>query len=230
MSTLGAPVPAIHAVAATRLGLSFENEEFWFTVLRFIADNPMLDPRQIGPMIDYLHHQKYVGQTIEIAPGIWRDGGAPQPSLSMQGRTVDTLLRRIEAWHTELGRQKALPKGHYEAAPFKGFATDKYSRHGPVRWTIRQLRSADDLYLEGQELNHCVGSYHRSCAEGHCTIWSLSRTLPHNKLERRQTIEVNKSGTIVQCRGQANCDPDADEWSIVNAWAREAGLQISGYL
>ncbi|MEM9878612.1 MAG: hypothetical protein AAF862_04950, partial [Pseudomonadota bacterium] len=53
LKSLGVADAAVHAVVATRLGRRLENEEFWFSVFRFIADNPMLDPRQIGPIIDY---------------------------------------------------------------------------------------------------------------------------------------------------------------------------------
>ena len=230
LTALGAGEAAIHATAATRLCRSFENEDFWFTVLRFIADNPMLDPRQIGPMIDYLQHQRFEPFEIEVAPGQWRREAAAQPGLSMHGRTVDTLMRQVVAWHEGLGRLERLPGGEYAKAAFDGTAIEKAAGGRRVRWVINQLRSAKDLQLESEALNHCVASYHWSCARGQCTIWSLSMSIDGASLERRQTIEVDRDGMIVQCRGLANRDPRSDEWAIVTAWAGEAGLQISGYL
>ena len=53
--------------------------------LRFVADNPMLDPRQIGPVVDYLQFQKFEGAEVEGAPGVWRHEPPPQPGLSMSG-------------------------------------------------------------------------------------------------------------------------------------------------
>ncbi|MGC4046289.1 MAG: hypothetical protein QM758_21070 [Armatimonas sp.] len=48
------------ALTTTPLGRSFRDEPFWETFVRFVADNPMLDPVQIGPLYDYLrwgaHH------------------------------------------------------------------------------------------------------------------------------------------------------------------------------
>ena len=227
---LGAGEAAIHAVAATRLGRSFENENFWFTVIRFIADNPMLDPRQIGPVIDYLHHQRFEPTEVETAPGQWRLDPPAQPGLSMNGRTVDTLMRQVAAWHDGLGRMSALPGGKYDEAPFDGMSIDRKADGKTVNWVIRQLRTAKDLQLESEALRHCVASYHWSCARGHCTIWSLSKSEGGAAFERRQTIEVDKDHMIVQCRGLANRDPSNEEWAIVNAWAREANLQISSYL
>lgn len=227
LSALGAGRAAIDAISATRLGRSFANEEFWFTVLRFIADNPMLDPRQIGPIVDYLQNQRYEPTDIEVAPGEWRQEPPPQPRLSMQGRTVDTLLRQVTAWHETLGRYKAMPSGDYDKADFAGIVLEKKSSQGPVRWIIRQLLSSKALQAESEALRHCVASYHWSCARGDCTIWSLSKVVEGGDVERCQTIEVNKSGVIVQCRGLANCDPTAEELGVVNDWARDANLQIA---
>ncbi|MEM7427212.1 MAG: PcfJ domain-containing protein [Pseudomonadota bacterium] len=229
LQALGAGKHATHAVAATRLGRSFENEEFWFTVLRFVAENPMLDPRQIGPIIDYLQNQRFDPTEIQVAPGEWRQEPPPQPGLSMHGRTVGTLLRQVEEWHESLRHLRGLGGQRYDSAPFEGITVEKKLQNRSVQWVIRQLRSAQDLQLEGDELNHCVASYHWSCTRGDCTIWSLSRTEDFKTYERRQTIEVDRGGRIVQCRGLANRDPDAGEWSVVEAWARKENLAVATY-
>lgn len=230
MQALGASKQAIEAVAATRIGRSFSNESFWFSVLRFIADNPMLDPRQIGPIVDYLQNQRFEPNDIEVAPGEWRQEAPPQPNLSMQGRTVDTLLRQVNAWHESLGRYRAMPSGQYEPAEFSGIVLEKSAGKKTLRWIIRQLTSSKALQAESEALRHCVASYHWSCARGDCTIWSLSVSTGGGEIERRQTIEVNKNGVIVQCRGLANMDPTPEEWSVVNEWARNADLQIATHM
>ncbi|MEL7028035.1 MAG: PcfJ domain-containing protein [Pseudomonadota bacterium] len=229
LKALGASESAIHAVAATEVGRSFEHEEFWSSVFRFIADNPMLDPRQIGPVIDYLQNQKYVAEEVEIAPGLWRRGEPPQPGLTMRGRTVETLMRQVADWHESLGRAGRMSDARYDAAGYEGLEISKRSGGRSIKWTIRQLRSARELQLESQDLRHCVASYHWSCSRGLCTIWSLSSSDADGAYKRRQTIEVNRNKTIVQCRGLANRDPSPEEWSIVNAWASQAGLTISSF-
>lgn len=222
--------PSIDALVATRLGRSFANEDFWVTVLRFIGENPMLDPRQIGPIVDYLQNQKFEGMEVEVAPGQWRREPPAQPGLSMRNRTADTLLRQVDAWHRQLGEMRGYPEGTYDEAKFPGFATRKKAAGGDIHYVIRQLRSARDLVAEGRELRHCVASYHWSCAQGHCTIWSLAESTDGKTFERRQTIEVDRDGWIIQCRGLANRDPSSDEWAIVNQWAGEADLKVSSYL
>jgi hypothetical protein len=39
------------AVAATRLGRSFEHDEFWRSVLQFFVNEPTIDPIHIGPIL-----------------------------------------------------------------------------------------------------------------------------------------------------------------------------------
>lgn len=230
LKALGSQENAINSTIATRIGQSFVNEDFWFSVLRFIADNPMLDPRQIGPIVDYLHYQKFEMNEIEIAPGQWRHEPPPQPGLSMNGRTVPTLLRQVDEWHRSFGRLREFPEGEYEKADFDGVTIEKGSHEKSVRWVIRQLRNARDLHSESEDLRHCVSSYHGSCARGNCTIWNLSVCVNNGTYERRQTIEVDRHGVIVQCRGFANQDPTTEEWAIVNRWAGDAGLLIANYL
>lgn len=230
LQALGASESTINSLVATRLGRSFANESFWFSVLQFIAGNPMLDPRQIGPIVDYIHAQRYEPVDVEIEPGLWETEPPPQPNLSMNGRTVNTLLRQVNDWHRSLGRYKSLPTENYDQADFSGFAVDRSSGSESKRWTIRQLMNARDLQIESDELRHCVASYHWSCAKGACSIWNLSVSSTSGPSERRQTIEVDKNKMIVQCRGLANRDPTNEEWGIVSAWASDAGLSIAGYL
>lgn len=230
MKALGASDQAIHAIAATRLGRGFNKDEFWFTVLRFIADTPMLDPRQIGPIVDYLQNQKFENVDIEIRPGEFVQQPPPQPGLSMAGRTADTLMRQVNEWHESLGHVEGLSSAAYTEAEFQGTTIEKRKSKLSFRWNIRQLRTAKELQMESKKLSHCVSSYHWSCTKGFCTIWSLSLSTNSEDFERMVTIEVDKNKTIVQCRGLANRPPHTEEMVVIDAWARDQGLLIASYL
>ena len=71
-----APKMLASAVAATRLGRSFEHEDFWQTVLHFFVNEPTLDPLHVGPIVDYLNDQRFVPQEIFTEE---RDLGQPGP-------------------------------------------------------------------------------------------------------------------------------------------------------
>ena len=230
LSSLGAGEPTIRAINATQIGRSFDNEEFWITVLRFFARSSMLDPRQIGPIVDYLHNQKFVPVDVSVAPGLWRTEPPPQPGLSLTNRTVDGLLRNVEEWHRSLGNVGWLSNERYAEAAYQGFTNVKKINGKKVQWSIRQLRSAKDLQIESRDLRHCVASYHMSCLKGNCTIWNLSVCNDDETHQRLLTIEVTRLGMIVQCRGLANRDPKPQERSIVEAWAKSANLTIAPFL
>ncbi|MDA1191798.1 MAG: hypothetical protein O3A46_08970 [Candidatus Poribacteria bacterium] len=94
------------AVLATPLGGSFENEEFWESVVKFFVYNPMLDLNAVAPMVDYITHQKYTPEQVEDPNGAMLDGDPPNPGFSMRGRTVDSLLRQVDEWLGELAKEK----------------------------------------------------------------------------------------------------------------------------
>lgn len=229
LRSMGVARPTIDGVAGSRLGRSLAHEDFWITFLRFIAANPMLDPRQIGPLVDYLHNQKFALAQRPDENGEYK-ARAAQPGLSLHGRTPNSLLQQMETWHDRLGVWRGTTIRQFPPSLYRGFARRKGPDDNPVHWSIREIRSERDLYQEGEILNHCVASYTYACLRGSCSIWSLSRAGRGEPFKRRQTIELSNDGTIVQCRGKANRDPEADEWSIVRAWAAEAGLKIAPYM
>jgi PcfJ-like protein len=228
LKSLGASLPVIQGVAGSRLARSFENDAFWVTYFRFLIEHPMIDARQIGPLADFVHAQKFTAQPI---PGEARVEAPPQPGFSFRARTPETLLRQMAEWHQSLGKMRALGEGEYKAAPFAGIDVIRQGSGAPRAYAIRQLRNGADLIAESEALSHCVSSYHWSCQRGACTIWSLSRK-DHNQgaYQRLVTLEVSDERVLVQARGLANREPDAEELSVIGAWAAAERLQVSGVL
>ena len=99
---LGGSERLARAVIGTSLRDAHDDEPFWLTVIQFFVDNPMLDPEQVGPIVDWIYNQRFAPGPMRIVNDIARDGGIPQPNLSMNGRTVESVLRQVERWHREL--------------------------------------------------------------------------------------------------------------------------------
>lgn len=233
---LGGDPRLAEAVIHSRLGVALETREdrraFWLSVTRFFIDNPLLDRSHVGPIIDYLHFQKYQAGEIMVAPGLAQPVPPPQPGLTMRGRTPETLLRQMNAWHTELSRVRAAERGFFRASGFAGLeletgAEDSYGRRAV--WRIRELLSAAELVDEGRRMRHCVASYAGSCAAGHCSIWTMDRLHPDGRVEKHLTLEVLKTGALVQARGLANRLPTEQERHVLGAWVRSAGLRSVYY-
>ena len=100
------------AVIATELGCSFADESFWSTVVLFFVENPMLDPDMVGPIVDYINHQKFVPT---------EEGDPPQPNYTMKGRGAVKLLRQVEEWHERLARDNRQPGGSWESSGISEF-------------------------------------------------------------------------------------------------------------
>ncbi len=226
---LGGDATLTHALLGTRIGTSFDHHEFWSTVVRFFIANPLLDRVHVGPIVDYLHAQKFQTRDIVDPNGRTTVEPPPQPNLQMRGRTADTLLAQVDRWHKALGRTRSAENLYFRASGFKPAAFKTGSKDAPSLWNFRELHSGSALIAEGKAMRHCVASYARSCATGQCSIWAME--VERNAgTEKIQTIEVSKQGVIVQCRGRLNRLPTTAEFEIVRRWAGVAGLTISPYV
>jgi hypothetical protein len=228
---LGGNAALVKAVVATRLGSCFKHDEFWATVVQFFIANPMLDRSQIGPIVDYIQHHKFTFEDVLVPPGRIERQPPPQPNFTMKGRTPESMLRQVEAWHKTLAKT-VQPKAEWLPSGIPGFEFVEGSEKGEnLRvWTLRELLSAKALTAEGREMKHCVGSYARSCAHGATSIW----TLEVESLEGRRkilTVEVDRRArAICQARGKCNIRPGEKYRSILRRWAEKAQLTIASYV
>lgn len=210
---LGGDRVLVQAVVATRLGARFEHEEFWADVLGFFVRNPQLDRVHVGPVVDYLHDQRFVAQDVFVARGVRRRLPPPQPNLSMKGRSAPALLRQVERWHRSLARGSSGTGWERSGIGELDFETGVRGKNLRV-WRIRELLSSAELRREGAVMRHCVASYAGSCAAGSCSIWTLE-LWSFDGVQKRQTIEVSPNRVIVQCRGRFNKPPNAQERQIL---------------
>lgn len=140
---LGGTPRLARSIMATRLGEHFKDDDFWITVIRFFIDNPMLDLVHVGPIIDYLHDQRFVSREEFVAAGVFERRPPAQPNLTMKGRNPATLLRQVEQWHRRLGKEADHIKGEWACSGIGGFDGIEGREGSPSlrRWTIRELTS-----------------------------------------------------------------------------------------
>jgi hypothetical protein len=225
------------AVAASRLGRELGNEAFWETVVRFFISTPELDLAQVGPIVDYLHHQRFEGITGIAASGEYGPLPPPQPAFSMKGRTAASLLRLVAAWHQERGRAPAAGvtwqrSDIEEHAWLERVVVRKNDevRHETRAWSIRELCSADALRAEGSAMHHCVAMYVYKCTSKRSTIWSMQVETRQGR-RRVLTIEVDTARRrIVQARRKRNAMPTEAERANLSGWAARAGLALASTL
>ena len=202
----------VKAVVATRLGRSFEQEDFWGTVIRFFVRQEMLDPACIARIVDYLQARKYEHREVAHPDGSTHREEPPEPNLSMKSRSVIKLLRQVDAWYEHRTKEAALPAGQWQGVGAGGlaFSEEDESTGRTLRWTIDEIVTNRALLAEGKAMSHCVVSYARSCSRGATSIWSMQVKV-NNRQRHVMTIAVdNKRGVITQARGRFNAHQDSE--------------------
>lgn len=146
----------------------------------------------------------------------------------MKERSPESLLKQVERWHGRLAKSLGAQNLFFKASGIPGFK-QKTGENKQNIWQIKALLSGAELIVEGQAMQHCIASYASACAAGRCSIWAMEYITPQDT-QKRQTIEVSKDKTVVQCRGKRNLLPTAAEFDIIQRWSTTAGLEIAPYL
>jgi hypothetical protein len=215
---LGGSNRLLTAVLSTPLGSTLcvdqAMEDFYQAMFLWFVNQPMLDPQQVAPMVDYIRH--------------CRD---TDTGYTLKGRTALSLMRGMEEWHTETARRSEI--GHKGASHFKpsGFSGAEYdfSRDSPTGkiieiWRIAEILTAKALADEGKRQGHCVFSYSRRIETGSCSIWTLSKEdnkslAEHGGVWNMLTLEVrNDIRQVVQARGRFNRCATTHEKNILSRW------------
>jgi len=203
------------------------DESFWLTVIQFFVANPMLDPNQVAPIVDWIRNQRFVAAPRRIVNGAVQGGAIPQPNLSMKGRTVESVLRQVEHWHRELNRASIKGARVWPTCGVPGFERIEGTHGSQKIVRIDEILTTVELQHEGRIMRHCVASYAHTCARGTAAIYSLKLD-SGSGFEHRLTIELDvRNKRIVQARGRLNAPPQPLDERFMRNWATTTGLIIA---
>jgi len=225
LRAIGADAALIDALLASPMGTHFARDDFWLTAAQFFIAHPLLAREQVGPVADYLHHQRFVDRPAELIDGRLVNPGPAQPNLSLRGRASDTLLRQVRRWHAQLGRgpRHDVPR-RWRSCGIAGLDRIEGTGANAIYWQVRELCDARELLAEGRTMHHCVGTYAEPCARGACAIFALTKTRGATNTPEL-TVEVRVSTRqIVQARGKHNALPTQEQMRVMSVWATEARL------
>jgi hypothetical protein len=225
---LGASDELVQSVLATGSATDLRNGAFWRTVWMFlVANESAIDLAQVGPMLDFVQAIRHERVAVETPDGIvLRD--PPQPSFSMNGRTVQSMLRLMRDWHRSLG----LANGGlmWSPSPLQPMLIEEPSQDpsaAPIVWQLMELTNGAQLRTEGTALHHCVASYADRCWRGASRIWSL-RVRRGEKVRHVLTIEVDmKRRAVVQARGWGNRAPSGKLLRLLHDWTVRERVRLA---
>lgn len=203
---------------AQRLARSRLSEQsfipFWFDAVRFFSLPEQLPAavHQVNDLCDFLAQRRQED---------------PHFRLTAASQSLPALLRRMEEWHRALARAKDLEGISWDGVDIPDYTLERRHPQKPdqsVTWRFHQITTGKELAAEGSAMRHCVYGYKAKCADGRCSIWSLTYNDGERPESRRLTLEVNENGSIVQKRGLANRLPRPEENHVVREWAKEIGF------
>ena len=227
---LGGNERLVNAILGSRIAGDFDNNDFWHTVIRWFIQNPMLDPAQIAPLIDYIYRRRFEPDGVSADDTLAAKGCS---DFTMKGRAPAALIREMREWHARLRKVPEKPQLEWAASGIEPLEWTEgvLASNNLRRWTIVELLSRKALYHEGQVMRHCVASYDNSCAFGATSIWSMGVERNLGRRKRVLTIELaNASRKISQVRGKANRLPKQEELNVVRRWASQENLMLGEYV
>ena len=195
----------------SRLSNSFGAEDFWSSVVLFLAANEDRIPSDwVRSLIDYLNHQRFEPQDIVAADGSLGTGPPAEPHLSMKSRSLPKLLRQVERWRRAWSidtEPQADPEEHgNRRLAYLYLETEDEVTGRLLVWTIQELRTARSLANEGQAMSHCLSS--KAVKLSTTSVWSVQ--VRDGDLSRRVmtvAIDINQRA-VSQARGRFNSNPD----------------------
>ena len=216
-TSLGACRSLAIAIASSPLSRNgYDHEELWTGLIHLLCNAGNFDFRKVGEIVDFLEHEL-------------RD----RPSISIKGRTIQSLVRQSDAWHVEMANIRQYgPNLTWESIELKPFLFIKGRDEARKEYRLVELLTTKELIKEGRKMGHCVGGYASYCAQKRCAIFSL-REYVHGDFELRTlgTLEINvATSTIVQAKAKFN--KPLSDWALklMNSWAHKNELKINNYL
>jgi hypothetical protein len=224
--TAGATMSFIKNLIQTDLGnYLYPNEEFWKEVITFLVrNNHTATAYQLEIVVEYIWNQKFVKRWGQNNEGEVVEKNPSEPNFDLKGKTWDSLWRRAFEWFEIVGfirktsqewAHLMLENNHIKAKTGQSFV-------------FEQLLTKQELFEEGKNMNHCVGSYSEECENSTSAIFSMQNTLSRGK--SLVTVEVDpKKREIVQARCRFNDSTSYFEKEIIKEWARQNDLKVPSY-
>lgn len=184
-------------------------EAFWISVMGFFVHNPT-SLHEMNDLIDYVVAAR-----------------AENPGLSMKGRSLLSLRRRMEEWHRHLAKLKKHEGTRWEArdVPHPVWRITLGKGDSRLTYTVQEITDGRYLALEGRKMRHCVYAYQQRCVDGETSIWTMKKKNAAGVIHRSLTIEVDRLGAIIQARGFANRPPRPQEAAVSRRWAVANGFR-----
>ncbi len=127
--------------------------------------------------------------------------------------TAEQAMAASDKWHKEMAEKGT---GHkYQEGSENVVYGPKWHNQVFNGWTIRKVTTENDLEVEGNKMNHCVGGYCENVESGKSIIYSLRD--PQN--EPHVTLEADdRNINFEQIKGHSNSEPKQEYKNMIKEW------------
>ena len=89
-------------------------------------------------------------------------------------------------------------------------------------WTVQKVMGKNDLAVEGNKMNHCIGEYCEDVESGFSIVYSLRdpQNNPH------VTMETDDFGNIKQIQGNSNNEPNEQYKTMIKEWMTTTAVDL----
>jgi hypothetical protein len=97
-------------------------------------------------------------------------------------------------------------------------------------YSVSELRSAKELFEEGQHMHHCVATYTEAASTGAVSIWSLRLSRDTREVGRVTIRVALPTRDVVEARRFGNQRVQPHELEIIQGWAKRRGISMPNSL
>lgn len=160
--------------------------------------------RATGDHITLNDYSDYLSAVLKLGWNLDKQTLYPKNFLEAHDRAIEEAKEREE---------------EINAVNFSRFQEEITGMTGPFildGLLIRPARSAKELAEESRQLHHCVRTYARQVSEGITSIMFIRKEEEPEK--PYFTLELNRKGMVVQCRGNRNCSYPEEVADFIDKW------------
>jgi len=146
-----------------------------------------------------------------------------QPPIDISSYTPERAINASDEWHRTMSAQgegEVYEKTNPELIVYG----PDWKNPQWKSWTIQKVIGKNDLEVEGNRMDHCVGGFCKGVERGDSVIYSLRD--PYNEPHVTIEIEGDNSydpGTIKQIQGKSNSEPKDEYKAMIKEWISNSG-------
>jgi hypothetical protein len=169
---------------------------------------------------DWYNYSLFQIRLAEQLPDWFR---SEQPQISSY--SWKTAIEASDAWHKEMaqdGEGKSYIEGNANIVYGPKWKNKEWNG-----WTIKQIKGANDLKVEGNLMDNCVGGYAKQVESGEMAVYSLRD--PQNKPHATPGEDPAGSHYFIQLLGVGNSELKPEYKQMLGEWFKTLGnASISG--